>query len=92
MNDIKETKMAIENELEDIVAIKAKVVDQNKFSQSDTQHLEKRVRNIHDQLQVLKSLQKGHEDALNKPWEPMKMQVNKFKRLSKEEEERNLHL
>lgn len=32
MNDIKETKMAIENELEDIVAIKAKVVDQNKFS------------------------------------------------------------
>lgn len=35
MNDIKETKMAIENELEDIIGIKNEVVDQNKFSKHD---------------------------------------------------------
>lgn len=82
MNDIKETKMAIENELEDIVVIKKEVVEQNKSSRIDTMQLDRRIRNINDQLFVLKSLQKVHEDAIKKPWEPMKNNATNLKRLS----------
>lgn len=54
MVQIQETKMSIENELEDILVIKNACVDVNQFSRQDAKKLENRIRRIQDKLEAVK--------------------------------------
>ena len=72
MNDIKETKMAIENELDDILNIKDGVIHSNKFSEVDAQKAEVKLKSVYEKMAYFKAQENIYTEMLNGEWQPMK--------------------
>lgn len=63
--------MAIENELDDILNIKAAVTYSNQFSQEDTQKAEIKLKSIYEKMAYFKAQENIHAELLNGEWTPM---------------------